>query len=188
MTDRHQDPAFQLTHENPGDKQMTTSTTKSAITKAQFVASSGQTDLRADDALKYAAAKARQIGTWAIEVVQSIPCATAEVGEIPFQCEHADTVDAIEENMKLVELLAARIGNPDRYSDGRSVTSEVQIDSEPTVFQVYIWHPEPSSERPMEWSEPGRGFGPGAQESTMLVFSTDPMTQTFEVEVWRRVE
>lgn len=86
--------------------------------------------MRADDALKYAAALLKSRTDWALDAIGGSFCD---------QGGHEIETDAIADLVGDIAKLAAEFGNPMRYSDGRMVKSSKEIDRGFTT--EYIWHP-----------------------------------------------
>jgi hypothetical protein len=85
----------------------------------------------AEDALKYAAAMLKQRTGWATDSVVGAECGEA----------HEDACDLVDDAVTEVRRLAAAFGDPRRYSDGRVVRSEAEIQR--GLSAEHIWHPDP---------------------------------------------
>ena len=128
--------------------------------------------MRADDALKYAAALLNSRTDWACDSIGGSMCGYG----------HDDELDAINDTIKDVLGLAARFGDPRRYSDGRLVQSSKEI-----VYGLvtsHVWHPVIADEESISWrsslpSDPDVP-SPGVYEVT-----TYPETQDIHVRVVR---
>jgi hypothetical protein len=94
------------------------------------------TDLRAADALKYAAAILRERADWTTNNIAGSICEGADGHEL--EC------DAISEVVIDICALAAQFGDPCRYSDGRRVTSVKEI--EYGFSTLHVWHPTAGAE------------------------------------------
>ncbi|TDO18180.1 hypothetical protein EV580_1364 [Mycobacterium sp. BK086] len=130
--------------------------------------------MRADDALKYAAARLHSCTDWAID---SIGGSDACHG-------HEDECGAIADIVAEINGLAAEFGDRGTYSDGRKVKTGAWIDN--SIRTEHVWHPDPAQEKPLSWrgnllSDPGSPC-PGVYEVT-----TDPATQDIHVRVVRTV-
>ncbi|BCI55009.1 hypothetical protein NIIDNTM18_42870 [Mycolicibacterium litorale] len=128
--------------------------------------------MRADDALKYAAAILKQRISWT----------TDEIGGSMCDTDHELQLDAISEIVRDIEALAARFGDVNHYSDGRAVKSGAWI--EDGAYTEEIWHPVVSEDSTRSWrghlmSDPEVPC-PGIYEVT-----TDPATQEIHVRVVR---
>lgn len=129
--------------------------------------------MRADDALKYAAAKLSACADWATDSISGSSCE---------QGGHEDECDAITEVVSEVYCLAASFGEPLRYSDGRLVKSGAWIDN--SIRTEHVWHPDPSREKSESW----RGnllHDPGTPCPGIYEVTTYPMTQDIHVRVVR---
>ncbi|PND57694.1 hypothetical protein CRM90_12005 [Mycobacterium sp. ENV421] len=128
--------------------------------------------LRADDALKYAAAVLADHWSWVSESIScSEECGSAE--------EYGDDVHrhalaAMRSVVDEIRDLASRVGDMHRYADGRRVSTCVEL-SHGLSFG-HIWHPKVVEEEPRHQggelpSDPGVP-SPGRWE-----VQTDPATQ-----------
>jgi hypothetical protein len=125
--------------------------------------------MRAEDALKYAAALLTETG-WACEAIFSAECGGHE------------ELEAISSVVGKVERLAEQFGDPRRYSDGRMVKSRAEI--ERGTYTEHVWHPDPTCAKPTSW----RGqllSDPGVPSPGIYEVSTDPVTQDIHVRVVR---
>lgn len=91
--------------------------------------------MRADDALKYAAARLRARTDWALDSISGSTCD---------HHGHEDELNAISDGIKEVAALASQFGDPLRYSDGRIVQSSKWIDE--GLSTGHVWHPVPELE------------------------------------------
>jgi hypothetical protein len=90
--------------------------------------------MRADDALKYAAALLKDRTDWTLEQISYCDCGD----------DHETTIEAIVAVVDEVRALAARFGDPCRYSDGRPIeTSSAEIIPTYGAPQSHIWHRGP---------------------------------------------
>lgn len=127
---------------------------------------------RAKDALKYAAAMLRC----------RVEAATDSITGADFGGEHADACDVINGTIGEVREMAAQFGHPHNYSDGRRVTTTVEI--ERGFHTEHVWHPDASQETPQSWGGT-LPSGSGLLYPGSFVVQTDPVTQTVHVTVAR---
>lgn len=128
--------------------------------------------MRADDALKYAAALLKATADWTGDEISGSECGGG----------HEVALDAVDDRVRTVVDLAAEFGNPLIYSDGRVVKSRKTIDG--GLITEHIWHPDPTVEKPSSW----RGYllsDPGIPSPGVYEVETDPSTQTIHVRVVR---
>jgi hypothetical protein len=92
------------------------------------------TTMRADDALKYAAALLKSRTGWALDSIGGALC----------DGDHEAEVDATYDAINEVHRLATLFGDPRRYSDGRLVESSAEI--EYGLVTSHVWHPIPACE------------------------------------------
>jgi hypothetical protein len=112
--------------------------------------------IRADDALKYAAAKLENSTDWTLDVIGD--CVNS----------HDIEVNGILDIRDYIKKLAALFGHPNLYSDGRVVKSFKEIQYGLTTGRV--WHPDPAQDKVTSWrgtlpSDPGVP-SPGVYEVT----------------------
>lgn len=131
--------------------------------------------MRADDALKYAAAMLQSCTDWALDSIGGSLC-EAHGG-------HDDELDAMHEAIARVSKLADQFGQHNRYANGRAVKSSKRITD--GLITSHVWHPDPAQEKQESW----RGYlpsgdpdvpSPGTYEVT-----TYPETQEIHVRVVR---
>lgn len=136
--------------------------------------------LRADDAIKYAAAILHERTSWACEAIgTSEECGNTEQWGDDV---HGDQLEAISLVVAEITALAAQFGDQRHYSDGRLLTSRADI--EVGMYTTHIWHPDPSREMPLRW----RGellHDPGTPRKGIYEVSTNPVTQELYVRVLR---
>lgn len=128
--------------------------------------------MRAEDYLKYAAAIVRQRIEWT----------TDEVGGSMCDQDHDIPLNALSDLRGEIEVLAARFGDINTYSDGRKVYMPARIDDGLTTG--HVWHPDLTQEASRSWRgnllhDPGTPC-PGVYEVT-----THPETQDIHVRVVR---
>jgi hypothetical protein len=128
--------------------------------------------IRADDALKYAAALLRSRADWTCDSIGGSMC----------NGEHEIELDAIGDTVHEILKLAAQFGDHRLYTDGRMVESQAEIQT--GLVTRHIWHPDPATEEPASWraalpSDPGEP-SPGIYEVT-----TTPATQDIHVRAVR---
>jgi hypothetical protein len=131
--------------------------------------------LRADDALKYAAAILRQRVEWTTDSIVGSICDDADGHEL--EC------DAIREVMIDICALAAQFGDPCRYSDGRQVTSIKEI--EYGLSTLHAWHPDAHTEQPRSWRGNLLSHDPDVDSPGVFEVTTTPLTQGIFVRVVR---
>lgn len=132
--------------------------------------------MRADDALKWIAARLHSCTDWAVDSIAGSICEGADGHEIE--------LEALADIAAEINGIASEFGDRGRYSDGRSVASTAAIEDGHTTS--HIWHPDPAREKPQSWRgkllhDPGTPC-PGRYEVT-----TDPRTQALNVRVIRAV-
>ena len=128
------------------------------------------TAVRADDALKYAAAAASATAEWALDAIGGSLCDHG----------HEDEANAIADTVREVAELAAQYGDPMRYSDGRAVKTTRDI--APGLVTSHVWQPNPGDEKPQTWT--GELLhDPGTPRRGSYTVTTDPLTQEIHVRV-----
>jgi hypothetical protein len=133
------------------------------------------TQLRADDALKYAAAILRERVEWTTDSIVGSDCDHHDGHEL--EC------DAIREVVIDICALAAQFGDPCRYSDGRRVTSVKEI--EYGFSTHHVWHPNAHTEQPRSWTGPLLSHDPDVDSPGVFEVTTTPLTQEIFVRVVR---
>lgn len=128
--------------------------------------------MRADDALKYAAARLHSCTDWALDSIGGSMCEGAD--------GHENELAAIADIAAEINGLAAHFGDRGTYSDGRKVKSGAWIDG--SIRTEHVWHPDPTQEAPHSWRgnllhDPGTPC-PGIYEVTLT-----PATQDIHVRV-----
>ena len=132
--------------------------------------------MRADDALKYAAARLHGCTDWAIDSIGGSGCEGTG--------GHDDELNAVADIVAEINGIAAEFGDRGTYSDGRKVKTGARIDD--NICTEHVWHPDPTQEKSESWRgtllhDPGTPC-PGVYEVT-----TDPATQDIHVRVVRTV-
>lgn len=132
--------------------------------------------MRADDALKYAAALLNRRADWAIDSIGGSLCEGAD--------GHETELSAIADIAAEINGLAAKFGDRATYSGGRKVKSGTWIDN--GIWTEHVWHPDPAQEKSQSWRgsllhDPGTPC-PGVYEVT-----THPDTQEIHVRVVKAV-
>lgn len=130
--------------------------------------------MRADDALKYAAALLRDRADWTLDAIGGAGCDT----------DHEVELDATDEIIQAVADLAAQFGDPNRYSDGRYVKTSAWIE-EDRLSTSHIWHPNPGSEAVRSHRSGLPSGGPDLPSPGVYEVTTDPSTQGIHVRVVR---
>ena len=126
----------------------------------------------AADYLKYAAAALKQRIDWTTDAIGGALC----------EGDHETPLDALHGISRDITAITTQFGDPDRYSDGRQVTTVREI--EPGLITEHIWHPDPTTEEPRSW----RGhlmFDPDESCPGVYQIETDPTTQQVRVQVVR---
>jgi hypothetical protein len=137
--------------------------------------------MRAEDALKYAAAILTKRTGWACEAIgTSEECGTSEMYGDDV---HGDELTAISAAVDEIRALAARFGDPRRYSDGRPIGTYAEI--VPGFHTEHIWLPNPAEEKPRSWRDELPSFDPDLPSPGRYEVSTDPATQQVHVRVMR---
>lgn len=124
------------------------------------------------DALRYAAALLRQRVEWTTDSIGGADC----------NGDHELELDAVDETVREICALAAKFGDPRRYSDGRLVKSSREI--EPGVITEHVWHPDPAVEQPTSWRGTLR-HDPGEPAPGIYEVSLTPATQEIHVRTVR---
>jgi hypothetical protein len=106
--------------------------------------------VRADDALKYAAAILKR--------------------------KTADEDDVVPPRLNVVLDLAAQFGDTGRYSDGRLVESTAEITPAGTGTVHYVWQPDPTAEQPLSFGT-ALADDPDGRSLGFFQVMTDPATQ-----------
>lgn len=128
--------------------------------------------MRADDALKYAAAILAERTDWALDEIGGSMC-NQEGHELQTNAIHEIAVD--------IAKLAAQFGDPNVYSDGRFVKTGAWIDGE-SIRTERVWHPDPALDEGESW----RGnllHDPGTPCPGIFEVTTYPATQEIHVRV-----
>mgnify|MGYP000863836789 FL=1 len=127
----------------------------------------------AEDALKYAAALARD------KIARTIGRLDAdfELAGRSFSEDHSLEVAGLDRLIASLHRLAADHGDIDTYSDGRQVTSRKEL-SEGVVIE-HIWDPDPTYEE--QWSSLLSPVGEWTPTIAFCSVSTDPVTQELNV-------
>lgn len=130
--------------------------------------------MRADDALKYAAALLHARADWVVDSIAGSLCEGAD--------GHEAELDAIADISAEIDRLAADFGNRLVYSDGRVVKSGTWIDN--VVYTEHIWHPDATQEESRSWR--GRLISdPGVPSPGLYEVTTYPVTQEIHIRVVR---
>lgn len=128
--------------------------------------------LRADDALKYAAAILKSRTDWALDSIGGSGCDNHDV-----------EVEAIAAVVADIHELAKQFGDPRRYSDGRLITSRAEI--QPGFITEHVWHPDVSIEPVGRHSGHLPSGDPDVASPGFYEVTTDPATQDLHVRVVR---
>ncbi|ABM15140.1 hypothetical protein [Mycolicibacterium vanbaalenii] len=134
------------------------------------------TNVSASDALKYAAAQARQTANWALDAIAGSCC----------NSDHEAELDALHSLVDQIEDFATELGDLGRYSDGRLVRSATWI-VEGDLSTGHVWHPDVAAEEPRTWRGHLSPACPGAPSPGVYEVTTDPLTQEIHVRVVRTV-
>lgn len=119
----------------------------------------------AADALKYAAAILKARVEWTTEGIGGSEC----------NADHEIELDAINNIARDVLALAAQFGDPDRYSDSRTVKTIIQIVEGLTT--EHIWWPDPTEEKPSSWRGNLSSGHPDIPSPGLYQVSTEPSSQ-----------
>ncbi|WP_440712083.1 hypothetical protein [Gordonia sp. FQ] len=130
--------------------------------------------MRADDAIKYAAAKLAHCTDWACDSIGGSMC----------DVDHSVETDAIGEAVGELYCLAAEFGDPKTYSNGRIVQSRIWIVENELTTEV-VWHPLPDGEGPQTWRGELSSGHPDLPSPGRYEVPTDPVTQQVFVKVFR---
>lgn len=128
--------------------------------------------IRADDALKYAAAQLTSCTDWACDSI---------AGSLCDHGGHEDELDAINATAAFIQGLAARFGDPNRYSDGRHVKSQKEVVE--GLRTEHIWEPNPYAEEPSSWRGNLHSGHPDIPSPGVYEVSTSPFTQELHIRV-----
>ncbi|ART69079.1 hypothetical protein BTO20_11220 [Mycobacterium dioxanotrophicus] len=131
--------------------------------------------MRADDALKYAAAVLRERTDWALDEIGGSMC-DQEGHELQTNAIHDITVD--------IASLAELFGDPNVYSDGRYVKTSTWIDGD-SLGTSHVWHPDPAQEKPASWRGNLPSYDPDIPSPGIYEVTTYPETQEIHVRVVR---
>ncbi|GAB7070418.1 hypothetical protein H7J06_24585 [Mycobacterium hodleri] len=124
--------------------------------------------IRADDALKYAAAILKSTADWTDDAIGGSGC----------DAGHDIERDALNDVVREIAELASTYGDLHHYSDGRQVQSRATI--EYGVYTCHIWKPDPHAEEPLTWTGE-LGHDPGTKPRGQYTVTTDPLTQQINV-------
>lgn len=131
---------------------------------------------RSDDALKYAYARLRATTDWTCDSIAGSLCDTGG---------HEDELNAIRDCVETIRDLLEPFGDPNRYSDGRFVTTGKEIDRESALRTSHVWHPIPSLEEPRSWRGELPSGDPDTPSPGVYEVTTTPATQEIHVRVVR---
>lgn len=129
--------------------------------------------MRADDALKYAAARLHGLTDWALDSIGGSICDHG----------HEDELNAIADIVADINGLASEFGDRIVYSDGRMVKSYKQIDE--GLSTGHTWHPDPSQEKSESWRGSLLSGDPDVPSPGIYEVTTYPETQEIHVRVVR---
>lgn len=137
--------------------------------------------VRADDALKYAAATLADAWSFASEAIGCAECGAAdEFGDDV----HADALAIMRSVVAEIRDLAARLGDPHHYSDSRRVSTSARIMN--GFHAGHIWHPSAAEEQPQRFRGALPSFDDDSDVSSgRYEYDTDPATQTITTRVVR---
>lgn len=130
--------------------------------------------MRADDALKYAAALLKSCAEWTGDAIGGSSCDHGG---------HELELDAIADAVEEITALAGLFGNRRLYSDGRAVDSYADIDHGLTTH--HVWHPDASSEARRSHRGNLLSGDPDVPSPGIYEVTTDPVTQEIHVRVVR---
>ena len=130
--------------------------------------------MRADDALKYAAALLHSRTDWATDSIGGSSCDRGG---------HELELDAIADVISDIGRLASQFGDPRRYSDGRMVKSSREIERGLTT--EHVWHPVLELEQVRSHRRSLLSGDPDVPSPGMYEVTTYPVTQEIHVRVVR---
>lgn len=130
--------------------------------------------MRADDALKYAAAMLRSCTDWALDSIGGSTCD---------QDGHETELDAVYDTVSLVVSLANTFGDRRVYSDGRRVESTKEI--APGFVTSHVWEPDATAEESKSHRGNLPSGDPDAPSPGIYEVTTYPLTQEIHVRVVR---
>lgn len=131
------------------------------------------TTIRADDALRYAAAKLTSCTDWACDSIAGSLCDHG----------HEDELGAIHDAAALIQGLAAQFGDLNTYSDGRQVKSHKQVAEDAGLHIEHIWEPNPYAEERSSWRGNLHSGHPDIPSPGVYEVSTSPLTQEIHIRV-----
>lgn len=129
--------------------------------------------MRADDALKYAAAMLKECTDGTLDAIDGSDCSEG----------HEYAVKATRHVVREIVCLVARFGNPHRYHDCRCVWTRAEI--QPGFVTDHVGNPDPAEESPQCWRGDLPSGDPGVQSPGVYEVHTDPATQTVRTRVVR---
>jgi hypothetical protein len=132
--------------------------------------------MNAEDALKYAYAQLRDTSDWTCDAI---------AGSLCDHGGHEDELDAISDCVDLVRELVGQFGDPNRYSDGRFVTSRKEVDADSGLVTRHVWHPNSYVEQAESWRGQLPASDPDSNSPGVYEVSTNPGTQEIHVRVVR---
>ncbi|SCX15178.1 hypothetical protein [Mycolicibacterium fluoranthenivorans] len=149
----------------------------------QTVQTAPPTPLRADDALKYAAAVLRKRTNWALENIgiSEERGSTEDYGDDV----HGNALEAMYEVVEEIEELAARFPDPRHYADGRQIKTSKRIVG--CFVAEHIWHPVAAEETPSNYGGRLPSLTDDSTSPARYEVSTDPATQTIHTRVVKSV-
>ena len=129
--------------------------------------------MNAEDALKYAAATLKSRTDWACDAIGGSLC----------NGDHEIETGAILDTVTEIRALAAKFGDPRRYSDGRLVESSKEIVS--GITTAHVWHPDVASEPVQSFRGDLPSGDPGLPSPGVYEVTATPATQDLHVRVVR---
>jgi hypothetical protein len=130
--------------------------------------------IRADDALKYAAAKLKSCTEWACDSI---------AGSLCDHEGHEDELGAIYDTAAFIQGLAAQYGDLNRYSDGRAIKSHKDVTEDAGLRIEHIWEPNPYAEERSSWRGNLHSGHPDIPSPGVYEVSTSPLTQEIHIRV-----
>jgi hypothetical protein len=130
--------------------------------------------IRAADALRYAVAKLTSCTDWACDSI---------AGSLCDHGGHEDELDAINAVAAFIQGLAARFGELNRYSDGRLVKTQREVEEDSGLRVEHIWEPNPYAEEPSSWRGNLHSGHPDIASPGVYEVSTSPLTQELHIRV-----
>lgn len=130
--------------------------------------------MRADDALKYAAALVRERLDWTTDEIGGSMCDQSHDAQLDSICDLNGTLGS----------LASEFGDPATYSDGRPVRTSAWIVRD-ELATSHVWHPDPTREPAESWRGHLPSGDPDVPSPGIYEVTTIPAAQDIHVRVVR---